>query len=51
MRKVLVTLVLIIYLALNTHAQEFNKKIDALIGKAVKLHRINGTVVVSSDTY
>jgi CubicO group peptidase (beta-lactamase class C family) len=47
MRKALLSLVLLIYSVLNTQAQETEKHIDALIGKAVQLNRFNGSVLVS----
>jgi len=47
MKKGILTLFVILYTILATNAQEYGKKIDSLIQKAVQLNRFNGTVLVS----
>ena len=47
MKKRLLTLFVMLYAVINCNAQDNSTKIDALIEKAVKLNRFNGTVLVS----
>lgn len=49
MKKGIISLYVIIFSVLASNGQNLNTKIDALIEKAVKLNRFNGTVLVSKN--
>ncbi|MBC7847777.1 MAG: beta-lactamase family protein [Flavobacterium sp.] len=49
MRKVMLTLLAIISFTLAAKGQDFEKRIDVLIEKAVNINRFNGSVLVSKN--
>ena len=49
MKKELILILAILSFSCITNAQEFDSKIDALIEKAVRLNRFNGSVLVSKN--
>jgi CubicO group peptidase (beta-lactamase class C family) len=49
MKKVMITLFAITFITLVANGQNFEKRIDSLIGKAVNINRFNGSVLVSKN--